>query len=451
MAQRLTFSGEQYWNTTDRNGEPGAKLYTYEAGTTTPKTTWNSADESTPNLNPVVADAEGIFPAIYGDGSYFIEIYNQDDTDLIYQEDNITSDPDGDDSSSIERIPDLDTAKGRDLTEFDVVYVESLTANWENTIAGPNAGFYAHSDGTTGTPSTGDENQFFDSAGNGFTRDGTQRIDESIIEDIESDISDLQTDILAATVPFDRGGFVVSYASVAENNITSGKCSDSSSSRILTGSAETINLNSTIGGGGNRPSAVSLANDTWYHIFIVTEADGSNYRYAYDTSETAVNALAAWSTETGNSYTLYRGLRSVKTNGSSEIIEDFEIGDKIYRSGKNTQLSTSTSTSPLAITLETPTDIRTQAVLSVDSNATAGGGSGNTCTLQVRDVNSSGIFRNVHAIRSPSSGAGGSNDNVTDFWCIASNTSEITIQWTTNTNLTTSIRQVYYINPWYFQ
>ena len=74
MAQRLTFSGEQYWNTTDRNGEPGAKLFTYEAGTTSQKTTWDSADESTPNANPVVADAEGIFPPIYGDGSYYIEI-----------------------------------------------------------------------------------------------------------------------------------------------------------------------------------------------------------------------------------------------------------------------------------------------------------------------------------------------------------------------------------------
>lgn len=43
----------------------GAKLYVYEAGTTTPLDTYSDSGLSTPNANPVVADANGRFGAIF--------------------------------------------------------------------------------------------------------------------------------------------------------------------------------------------------------------------------------------------------------------------------------------------------------------------------------------------------------------------------------------------------
>jgi hypothetical protein len=45
----------------DSNGNPwaGAKLYTYETGTTTPKTSWTDATRATPNLNPIILDSYG--------------------------------------------------------------------------------------------------------------------------------------------------------------------------------------------------------------------------------------------------------------------------------------------------------------------------------------------------------------------------------------------------------
>ena len=45
----------------DSNGDPysGAKLYTYETGTTTPKTTWTDSTKGTPNTNPIVLDSRG--------------------------------------------------------------------------------------------------------------------------------------------------------------------------------------------------------------------------------------------------------------------------------------------------------------------------------------------------------------------------------------------------------
>ena len=43
----------------------GAKLYVYVAGTTTPLDTYSDSGLTTPNANPVVADANGRFPAIF--------------------------------------------------------------------------------------------------------------------------------------------------------------------------------------------------------------------------------------------------------------------------------------------------------------------------------------------------------------------------------------------------
>ena len=49
----------------------GGLLYTYEAGTSTPKTTWSSSTESAPNenTNPIVLDARGE-AILYGSGTY---------------------------------------------------------------------------------------------------------------------------------------------------------------------------------------------------------------------------------------------------------------------------------------------------------------------------------------------------------------------------------------------
>lgn len=45
----------------DGNGNPltAGKLYTYDAGTTTPRTTWTTAAGTTPNTNPIILDSAG--------------------------------------------------------------------------------------------------------------------------------------------------------------------------------------------------------------------------------------------------------------------------------------------------------------------------------------------------------------------------------------------------------
>jgi hypothetical protein len=59
------------------DGRPlaGAKLYTYDTGTSTPKPTYTDAALSVPHANPIIADAAGRFPAIFlTTGTYKTEL-----------------------------------------------------------------------------------------------------------------------------------------------------------------------------------------------------------------------------------------------------------------------------------------------------------------------------------------------------------------------------------------
>ena len=62
---------------------PGALAYFFEAGTMTPRTTYQGADLTTPHAHPVVADAYGRFPAVFLDfGSYRERVKTAGNTQL---------------------------------------------------------------------------------------------------------------------------------------------------------------------------------------------------------------------------------------------------------------------------------------------------------------------------------------------------------------------------------
>lgn len=87
MAYLLT---SPYFTGNDDNGDPlnGGKVYTYAAGTTTPKASYSSSAASTPLANPVVLDSAGR-AEIWLVGSYKIVVKDSSDT-TIHTTDNIT-------------------------------------------------------------------------------------------------------------------------------------------------------------------------------------------------------------------------------------------------------------------------------------------------------------------------------------------------------------------------
>lgn len=69
----------------DDNGAPlsGGKVHTYDAGTTTPKATYTTQDESTANTNPVVLDADGGADIWFGDGGYKLLVTDSADVEVF--------------------------------------------------------------------------------------------------------------------------------------------------------------------------------------------------------------------------------------------------------------------------------------------------------------------------------------------------------------------------------
>ena len=67
-------------------------------------------------------------------------------------------------------------------------------------------------------------------------------------------------------------------------------------------------------GDGGFPSGLTIANDTWYHVFVIAKADGTTDA-GFDTSLTAANLLAD-----ATGYTKSRRVGSVKTDGSANIV-----------------------------------------------------------------------------------------------------------------------------------
>ena len=68
----------------DGSGEPlvGGKLYTYEAGTSTPLATYQDAAQLTPNANPVIFDSNGEANIWLGGSSYKLVLKDSADTTL---------------------------------------------------------------------------------------------------------------------------------------------------------------------------------------------------------------------------------------------------------------------------------------------------------------------------------------------------------------------------------
>jgi hypothetical protein len=74
----------------DTSGQPlnAGKVYTYEAGTTTNKTTYQDVDKTTPHANPIVLDSNGR-KLVFAEGAYKFVVHTSADV-LVYTFDDLT-------------------------------------------------------------------------------------------------------------------------------------------------------------------------------------------------------------------------------------------------------------------------------------------------------------------------------------------------------------------------
>lgn len=111
-------------------------------------------------------------------------------------------------------------------------------------------------------------------------------------------------------------------------DISAGGCrnSDDTASIVLSSAiTKQIDQNWAAGSAaGGFPSGLTLSNATWYRVFVIAKPDGTTDA-GFDTSATAANLL---SDATG--YTLYRRIGWVRTDGSANILEFRQDGDRFF-------------------------------------------------------------------------------------------------------------------------
>lgn len=95
MTTALMPEGRQRYFNNDGSVAAGCKLYTYAAGTLTPKTTYSDAAGAVPNTNPVTLDAKGE-AVIFWDGAYKVDLKTAAGAQITgYPVDGYNTDPAG--------------------------------------------------------------------------------------------------------------------------------------------------------------------------------------------------------------------------------------------------------------------------------------------------------------------------------------------------------------------
>lgn len=185
-------------------------------------------------------------------------------------------------------------------------------------------------------------------------------------------------------------GLIPSSGGDADHDISFsvGEASDSTNVQMIyidTALVKQIDANWAAGtGNGGFPSGLTLSADTWYHLFVIGQTDGTSDA-GFDTSLTAANLLTD-----ATGYTLYRRVGSLLTDSSSNIIGFTALenaGGALHVQWADppgdVNDSTLTTTSK-DYTLTTPTGVRTVAKL----QGFAFSGSGNQYVyVRSKDVN----------------------------------------------------------------
>lgn len=139
-----------------------------------------------------------------------------------------------------------------------------------------------------------------------------------------------------------------SGAPTTKIDVAAGVCQDDTNTQLMVLAASTLDC--ALNGAVNRLDAGSLANNTWYHLFVIGKTDGT-------TGVLASTSVSSPTMPTG--YTLKRRIASFKTNGSAQIIAFKQVGDQFLWTGGPVQDVNTTAPGASAVTrtLTVPTGI----------------------------------------------------------------------------------------------
>jgi len=112
-------------------------------------------------------------------------------------------------------------------------------------------------------------------------------------------------------------------------DIAVGECIDSQNTegiRLTSALTKQIDANWAVGtNAGGFPSGLTIAADTWYHLFTILDRDTGTVDAGWDTSLIAANLLAD-----ATAYDAYRRIASNLTDGSSNLLNYLQVSN-IFR------------------------------------------------------------------------------------------------------------------------
>lgn len=178
MAGSLLPQPNQLFNTAAGVPGVGYKIYTYAAGTLTPKATYSDAALTVANANPVVANARGEV-TMYGSGAYRVIVKDSADV-TIYDRDNIESAQ----SITDELRTDLAASSGSSLVGYTAgATARTVQAALRDIVSVKNYG--ATGDGTTNDTSAFTSARTASASGKYLISSGTYLVDA--VPDVWSD------------------------------------------------------------------------------------------------------------------------------------------------------------------------------------------------------------------------------------------------------------------------
>ena len=360
----------------DSSGAPlsGGKVKTYEAGSSTPKITWQDGGKDSANANPVILNSYGM-AKIFGEGLYKIELYDSDDN-LI---------------DTIDYVLALKTTD--DARDF--LAQASATAQRSSLGLGTSATKDAGTDGG----------------------DVLLLADDAKLPALDgSDLTNLGSS--AASVPPQHlSGLILSYSLVTTFGVSAGKCRDSTDSTTMslaTAYTKTLSGWAVGTGNGSLQSGLSLLPSTWYHAHAIYNPESSLTDIMISTSPTGPTLPPG--------YTTFRRLGSILTTGGSQITDFSQKTNQFLWKDPPLDIeATGVGTTAANRTLTVPLGIKVQAIMNVtfanpdgasslylsspdvDDEAAVGSGAGPLATVVADTTNSKRFSGGVVTIRTNTS------------------------------------------------
>jgi hypothetical protein len=171
----------------------------------------------------------------------------------------------------------------------------------------------------------------------------------------------------AATTAFVRGYALRSYLAgltlstaggTATFGVAAGCAADSTNLSMMTLAAAITKTTAAWapGSGNGAFDTGTIANSTWYHVYLIQRPDTG----VVD----ALVSLSATSPTMPTNYTLHRRIGAMKTDGAGKWVAFLQQGDKfLWMSPPNDVSSTTLGTSPVSYTLSVPTGVVVDAIM----------------------------------------------------------------------------------------